>query len=134
MLAASFGEVAACLIRVPVEIVKQRRQAFSGVTRPCHALLGPLFTLTIFGKKMAFFSKTNVKIKFIYNLALGPWVNVMLTIFCDFPPILGKKIGVFSKKQNNVMIPVFAKNYVCNIILNEKTQIFFRTIFVRKYC
>jgi hypothetical protein len=31
MLAASFGEVAACLIRVPVEIIKQRRQTFSGV-------------------------------------------------------------------------------------------------------
>jgi hypothetical protein len=57
MLAASFGEVAACLIRVPVEIVKQRRQAFSGVTRPCHALLGPLFTLTIFGEKNGVFLK-----------------------------------------------------------------------------
>ena len=32
MLAASFGEVAACLIRVPVEIIKQRRQTFSGVS------------------------------------------------------------------------------------------------------
>jgi hypothetical protein len=31
MLAASLGEVAACLIRVPVEIIKQRRQTFSGV-------------------------------------------------------------------------------------------------------
>ena len=29
MLAASFGEINACLIRVPVEIVKQRRQAAS---------------------------------------------------------------------------------------------------------
>ena len=29
MLAASLGEVTACLVRVPVEIVKQRRQASS---------------------------------------------------------------------------------------------------------
>ena len=32
MMAASLGEVTACLVRVPVEIVKQRRQAESGTS------------------------------------------------------------------------------------------------------
>ena len=32
MIAASIGEISACLIRVPVEIVKQRRQADPDIT------------------------------------------------------------------------------------------------------
>jgi hypothetical protein len=55
------------------------------------------------------------------------WVDVMITIFCDFPPFSAKKIGVFLKYQ--CYDQLFSK---FSFVLRQKRQFFLKN-FRRKY-